>query len=57
VDIELTGSLTLGMTVADFRRPAPPDCKTQVAVKLDQHKLWDLVQDALIRIGDPGVSR
>ena len=26
VDIELTGSLTLGMTVADFRRPAPADC-------------------------------
>lgn len=57
VDIELTGSLTLGMTVADFRRPAPADCTTQVAVKLDQRKLWDLVQDALIRIGDPSVGR
>lgn len=34
VDIELTGTLTLGMTVADFRAPPPPDCHTQVAVKL-----------------------
>ena len=51
VDIELTGTLTLGMTVADFRAP-PPDCHTQVAVKLDQDKFWDLVVDALERIGD-----
>ncbi len=28
VDIELTGTLTLGMTVADFRAPPPPDAAT-----------------------------
>jgi purine nucleosidase len=52
VDIELTGTLTLGMTVADFRAPAPPDCHTQVAVKLDQGRFWGLVADALERIGE-----
>ncbi|MEU3347517.1 nucleoside hydrolase [Streptomyces sp. NPDC006700] len=52
VDIELTGTLTLGMTVADFRAPAPDDCHTQVAVKLDHERFWNLVVDALERIGD-----
>ncbi|MNT85908.1 Pyrimidine-specific ribonucleoside hydrolase RihA [compost metagenome] len=52
VDIELTGTLTLGMTVADFRAAPPPDCHTQVAVTLDQDKFWDLVVDALERIGE-----
>lgn len=52
VDIELTGTLTLGMTVADFRAPPPPNCHTQVAVTLDQEKFWDLVVDALERIGE-----
>ena len=47
VDIELTGTLTLGMTVADFRDPAPEDCHTQVAVDLDHRKFWDLVIDAI----------
>ncbi|ATM76671.1 hypothetical protein CRN79_12860 [Serratia fonticola] len=36
IDIELTGSLTLGMTVADLRFSAPADCNTQVAMKLDR---------------------
>ncbi|ARX81125.1 MULTISPECIES: uridine-preferring nucleoside hydrolase UriH [Streptomyces] len=52
VDIELTGTLTLGMTVADFRAPAPADCRTQVAVDLDHERFWGLVVDALERIGD-----
>ncbi|MFD9903586.1 nucleoside hydrolase [Streptomyces sp. NPDC059063] len=52
VDIELTGTLTLGMTVADFRAPAPADCRTQVAVQLDHERFWDLVVDALERIGE-----
>ncbi|KAA9000691.1 nucleoside hydrolase [Affinibrenneria salicis] len=52
IDIELTGALTLGMTVADFREPAPADCHTQVAVKLDHARFWDLIVDALRRIGD-----
>ncbi|MEP6477964.1 MAG: nucleoside hydrolase [Rhodoglobus sp.] len=53
LDVELTGTLTLGMTVADFRAPAPADCTTQVAVNLDHAKFWALVVDALERIGDP----
>ena len=52
LDVELTGSLTLGMTVADFRAPAPDDCTTSVAVDLDHQKFWDLVVDALERIGE-----
>jgi purine nucleosidase len=51
VDIELTGALTLGMTVADFRSPPPDDCTTSVAVELDHQKFWGLVVDALRRIG------
>ncbi|MGX9230135.1 uridine-preferring nucleoside hydrolase UriH [Streptomyces albus] len=54
VDIELRGGLTLGMTVADFRAPAPADCHTQVAVDLDHARFWDLVIDALERIGEGG---
>lgn len=53
VDIELQGKLTLGMTVADFRAPAPEDCHTSVAVELDHKKFWDLVTDAIERIGEP----
>lgn len=53
LDIELSGTLTLGMTVADFRAPAPDDCTTQVARNLDHTKFWALVVDALERIGDP----
>lgn len=47
LDVELRGALTVGMTVADFRSPAPEDCNTQVAVKLDREKFWDLVIDAV----------
>lgn len=52
VNIELTGTLTLGMTVADFRYPAAADCHTQVAVKLNHRYFWDMVADALKRIGE-----
>ncbi len=51
VDVELTGALTTGMTVADFRAPAPADCHTQVATKLDAPRFWDLVVDAVKRLG------
>lgn len=51
--VELAGSHTLGMTVADLRRPAPEDCTTRVALGLDERRFWDLVVDALERIGDP----
>ena len=54
VNIELQGTLTLGMTVADFRAPAPADCHTSVAVDLDHERFWNLVTDALERIGEPG---
>jgi len=55
LDVELTGTLTLGMTVADLRAPAPDDCPTQVALELDADRFWDLVVDALERLGDPAV--
>jgi len=53
LDVELTGTLTLGMTVADFRAPAPEGCTTRVATDLDAPRFWALVVDALRRIGDP----
>ncbi len=53
LDVELTGSLTLGMTVADFRAAAPEDCTTYAATDLDHAKFWGLIVDALRRIGDP----
>jgi purine nucleosidase len=53
LDVETTGALTAGMTVADLRGPEPADCHTRVAVTLDQTRFWDLVVDALTRLGDP----
>ncbi len=47
LDVELCGALTTGMTVADFRPPIPEDCTTQVAVKLDHGKFWDMVEAAI----------
>jgi purine nucleosidase len=52
LDVELTGRLTRGMTVADLRGPAPEGCTTQVAVGIDPARFWDLVVDALERIGE-----
>ncbi len=52
LDIELTGTHTLGMTVADFRSPAPEDCTTYAATRLDRDRFWALIVDALERIGD-----
>lgn len=53
VAIELAGSHTRGMTVVDLRWPVPAGCTTQVAVQLDRQRFWDLLVDALERIGDP----
>jgi purine nucleosidase len=53
IAVETTGTLTLGMTVADFRSPAPADCRTSAAMELDRERFWGLVVDALERIGDP----
>ncbi|WP_375388589.1 nucleoside hydrolase [uncultured Amnibacterium sp.] len=52
--VETAGVHTLGMTVADRRRPAPVGCRTSAALELDHARLWDLIVDALERIGDPG---
>ena len=52
VAIELHGQLTTGMTVTDFRFPAPPDCRTSVATELDRERFWELVVTALERIGE-----
>ncbi|UXN33830.1 nucleoside hydrolase [Avibacterium paragallinarum] len=46
VHIELTGTHTLGMTVADFRYPPKP-CNTQVATQLNREGFWDLVINAI----------
>lgn len=53
LDVEIHSELTLGMTVADLRgsEPSAKDCHTQVATKLDFDKFWDLVTDAIERIG------
>lgn len=50
LDVELNGSLTTGMTVADFRTQAPEDCHTKVATRLDAPRFWGLVVDAIDRI-------
>lgn len=49
ITVELTGTATLGMTVADFRDP-DPQCASRVAVELDVERFWDLVIDALGRL-------
>ena len=50
IDVELNGTLTTGMTVADFRAPAGPDCHTPAAPKLDFDRFWDLVIDSIDRV-------
>jgi purine nucleosidase len=54
--VETAGAHTLGMTVADLRTPAPADCRTSAALELDRERFWDLVIDALERIGDPALD-
>lgn len=49
VNIELTGTHTLGMTVADFRYP-PKACNTQVATKLNHQGFWELIIQAIKNI-------
>lgn len=51
LSVELSGTLTLGMTVADFRAPAPAGCRTSVATGIDAERFWALVVDAVRRIG------
>ena len=51
VDVETHGLLTTGRTVADFRSPAPADCHTSVATKLDAERFWNMVLDAVKALG------
>jgi purine nucleosidase len=51
LDVELTGTITLGMTVADLRAPAPEGTTTQVATHIDAPKFWALVTDAIRALG------
>jgi purine nucleosidase len=53
--VETRGEHTLGMTVVDLRGPAPEGTRTKVALELDRARFWDLVTDAIRRIGDPVV--
>lgn len=53
--VETAGTHTLGMTVADLRTPAPADCRTSAALELDRERFWDLVINAVERIGDPAL--
>ena len=43
VHVEYRGLYTNGMTVADLRKPAPQDCHTAVALKLDHKRFWDMI--------------
>jgi purine nucleosidase len=59
IAVELAGTLTRGTTVVDLRpfvledEEAMADCTTSVATGIDASRLWDLLVDALQRIGDP----
>jgi purine nucleosidase len=59
IAVELTGTLTRGTTVVDLRPFTLADedvlagCTTSVATGIDAGRLWDLLVDALERIGDP----
>ena len=48
--VELAGTLTRGRTVADFRASDAP-CNSSVATRLDVERFWDLVVDAVQRLG------
>lgn len=52
IDVETHGDLTLGMTVADLRAPAPADCHTQFAEKLDVDRFWQLIHESIENIGE-----
>lgn len=43
VHVEYRGLYTNGMTVVDLRKPAPQDCHTAVALKLDHKRFWDMI--------------
>lgn len=51
LSVETRGELTAGMTVADFRLPAPADCRHQVATTLDHEQFWNVIVDAISTLG------
>lgn len=54
LSVEIRGELTAGMTVADFRLPAPAGCRHQVATTLDHERFWNVIVDAIRALGgDP----
>ncbi len=52
IRIETKGEFTAGMTVTDFRRPAPEGCRTFAALDLDEERFWALLEDAVARLGE-----
>jgi purine nucleosidase len=53
VAVETQGRWTSGMTVTEFRAGRGPAFNARVATKLDFQGFWDLLIDALARIGAP----
>jgi purine nucleosidase len=52
IKVELHGEQTLGMTVTELRPAHVPDtCHTYAATQLDADRFWDLVVDAIDRLG------
>lgn len=47
INVELNGSLTVGMTVADARFPIHEDCHSQAAIGVDNKRFWALIIDSL----------
>ena len=55
VAIETRGEFTSGMTVTDFSGRLGQK-KVQIATKLDVDRFWNLMVDAIERIGASGVQ-
>jgi len=51
VKVELSGTHTYGMTVADFRLKPHGECNTKVATELDFEKFWNVVIKAIDKLG------
>ncbi|MGY4721448.1 nucleoside hydrolase [Naumannella huperziae] len=53
ITVELAGAATRGMTVVDLRGPTPAG-RHRVALDLDADRFWDVMIDAIARIGADG---
>ena len=47
VAVELTGTWTTGMTVTDFAGQFGQPVNTEVAIRLDKPRLWDMTVEAI----------